>query len=188
MKTSILGFMFSFFVAITLLSCNPKEFSSYQIDYSKAKSNLNVALTTSVCQLLQHYYAMKDALILADDSVAYNAAIKFSEKLATIIQQNALAYNNIDTILTEIQYVSNQFIQIKDNSCEKQRVQFMTLSEKLLQYLYYIQIQNVPIYVCNSFSAYNERGAIWLHNNKQIFNPYFGNKMLYEGDIVDSLY
>ncbi len=35
--------------------------------------------------------------------------------------------------------------------------------------------------------AFNNKGAYWLSNQREILNPYFGNKMLKCGEVADSV-
>ncbi len=179
----------SFFVLImSLLSCGNAGYTAKDIDYSVAKSQLNDSITQSICKLLPHYYTIKDALVNDDALSVRKGSIEFSIQLENIIQQYKEEYTTSSKFLLELQYSIKQIRQIDDKSCEKQRVAFERLSVLLLYYFKNIQLKNVPIYIFNSFSAFNEKGARWLSNNNQIYNPYYGKKMLYEGDLVDSIY
>ncbi|MCB0684530.1 MAG: DUF3347 domain-containing protein, partial [Saprospiraceae bacterium] len=70
---------------------------------------------------------------------------------------------------------------------EEQRTQFRFLSDALVQSLRAFGVAGHDWYVQHCPMAFDNQGGDWLSAEKTILNPYFGDKMLTCGLVVDSL-
>jgi hypothetical protein len=64
---------------------------------------------------------------------------------------------------------------------------FQTSSDLLFDLLRTVQYKGVKLYQQFCPMAFNNTGAHWLSAEMEIFNPYFGDKMLHCGEIKDSI-
>lgn len=70
---------------------------------------------------------------------------------------------------------------------EKQRENFVYLSEALIKTVAAFGLQDMTVYVDYCPMANSDKGAYWLSDVSEIKNPYYGDAMLTCGEIVDQL-
>jgi hypothetical protein len=153
-------------------------------------SRLGDAGTQILLSAVSRYYALKNALVAAKAPGADSAATRLgmiSDSLKTYLQRDtanvAALKPYIDTIITQSKLVTT----IKDETCERQRLAFGTLSSAMYGLLKTVSLTNVSIYHEYCPMAFNEKGATWLSDETDIKNPYFGKKMLECGEVTDSI-
>jgi hypothetical protein len=154
------------------------------------QSKLSVEGTQMLLALVQQYYGLKNALVTTKaahaDSAATQLASKATDFQAYLAKDSANGPSlkpYIDTILTQSKQINN----IKDETCEKQRIAFDYISRDVYAMLKQVDLKNAGIYREYCPMAFNERGAYWLSDEAEIKNPYFGKKMLECGEVTDSL-
>ena len=136
-----------------------------------------------VNQMLSAYYGMKNALI-ADDGKT--ASIKASEILKWVeaLPENNLNDSQLKTwkensaiIKSEAEYIS------ETTDVELQRDQLNELSVSLYSLLKGLKMNENAVYqqYCPMKKAY------WLSAEKQIKNPYYGEKMLVCGSVKETI-
>lgn len=69
-------------------------------------------------------------------------------------------------------------------SIEEMRVHFSTLSNALSEILNMQNEMSMPVYQIRCPMAFDNEGATWLHRDKAILNPYFGERMLRCGKVI----
>jgi Cu(I)/Ag(I) efflux system membrane fusion protein len=67
------------------------------------------------------------------------------------------------------------------------RKAFQAVSDGLFDLLRVVQYKGGPVYQQFCPMAFDNAGAAWLSNSKEVINPYFGDKMLHCGELKDSL-
>jgi Cu(I)/Ag(I) efflux system membrane fusion protein len=72
---------------------------------------------------------------------------------------------------------------LSESTLEKQREAFLMLSDQLLQTILVFSPNTKTIYKAFCSMAFNNQGAFWLQDSKEIVNPYFGKMMLRCGEI-----
>ncbi|WP_274476167.1 efflux RND transporter periplasmic adaptor subunit [Mangrovimonas aestuarii] len=118
-----------------------------------------------------------------------------AQKMAKLLVE---ALKNIDMGLLTEDNAHNEWMKLyKDlearaegiavtNVIEKQRNQFIVLSESLLKALQLFGIQE-KVYLQHCPMANSNKGAYWLSGETSIRNPYFGSSMLRCGEVKDTI-
>lgn len=177
--------------------CNNKPDKNQPAQQPEEKSAaLNVGENSTVFnqsfnELLASYYALKDAFVASDAAKADAAAaglVKASGALKTdeikgdstgMIKETALQFTqNISATATAL---------AAEKEIEGKRKQFETITDALWSLTRTVQYDGQKVYYQYCPMAFDNKGAYWLSNNRQIRNPYFGDKMLKCGEIADSL-
>ena len=70
---------------------------------------------------------------------------------------------------------------------EAQRAAYEDLSKQMMEKVRNSGVANGEIYVQHCPMAINNKGASWLSSNKEIRNPYFGEKMLTCGETKETI-
>lgn len=165
--------------------------SSKQAPAAKApvSSKLDATGTSLLMSVVHQYYALKNALVATKADQVGTAATelsKLADSLNAFIQKdagNTALKPYTDTIATE----SKMITHIKDETCEKQRLSFGTLSRAMYSMLKVVDLKNARVYHEYCPMAFDNTGAYWLSDESEIKNPYFGKKMLECGEVTDSL-
>ncbi len=147
--------------------------------------------------IMQTYYAMKDAFINWDTVKASAAAMQMSTEMALLPLKEMKA----DSLLinTALGYSFNVAGQAKvvaaEGTIEAKRQAFSTLSENLYNLLRTVSYDQNTIYHDKCPMAFRDSiAAYWLSDQREIVNPYLGNNhpkyhsgMLHCGNIEDSI-
>ncbi|MDT0294932.1 DUF3347 domain-containing protein [Mesonia ostreae] len=120
-------------------------------------------------QLANSYFNLKDALVKTDATSAKQAA-------------NALLKNLRDETQVDL---AKEIAENEDN-IEVQRTAFSKLSA-LLAPVFSKQITSGELYKQYCPMAFDNEGAFWFSREKEIMNPYFGDKMLHCGSIQETI-
>jgi hypothetical protein len=183
------------FVGILLLSvsCNNSGNTTKTQTSQPSKppqSNLNETGTNILMGVVNDYYVLKNALVATKASDADHAATKLQatadslQKFLSADSSNKTTLSPfVDTIITQSRAVTS----VMDESCEKKRIAFETISSAMYGLVKAAGLKNTRIYHEYCPMAFNEKGAYWLSNESEIKNPYFGKKMLECGEVTDSL-
>lgn len=70
---------------------------------------------------------------------------------------------------------------------ETQRAAFSSLSNEFITLVKRSGLSGGELYVDFCPMAFNDKGAFWLSSNKNIRNPYFGEKMMTCGEIKETI-
>ena len=152
------------------------------------QSKLNEMGTQKLMILITQYYTLKNALVATKASTADSAAMQLAtitDSMLTYMHKDTTAATALkpflDTIITQSKTIS----AIQDESCEKQRTAFSTLSSALYGLLKNVDLKNATVYQEHCPMALNEKGAYWLSDDSDIRNPYMGKKMMECGEVTD---
>lgn len=154
------------------------------------KSRLSEANTGKLMELVDAYYELKDALVKTDAPRAAQTSTKLmsaAEMLDHELQADTVNYARLHPAFESIMNSSESIANTKDESCEKQRVAFEKTSTALYGLLKDAGLQNGRVYQQYCPMAFNEKGAYWLSDDREIANPYLPKKMLICGELRDSL-
>lgn len=131
------------------------------------------------------YLKLEEALVGSNLTIANNAAQEMQLLLNDIPEPTAnrnakKAWSNhkegYAKTLTEFQHV---------NSLQEKRSYFSHISEILYCTFKSFDVEKEVVNVAYCPMAFNNKGAYWLADNKEIRNPYFGDKMLKCGSITE---
>ena len=133
--------------------------------------------------LITSYLQMKDALVLSDARQAAAYAKASLEGLDKV------------EVAQEPQTGKDHLVQIKElfaaiastDDLDAQRGFFVSLNEHMVAVATSLGSLENTLYVQRCPMANNNKGAIWLSTEKEIKNPYYGDKMLSCGEILQEL-
>lgn len=121
----------------------------------------------------QHYTHLTTALVKEDAAEARIAANAIEAGAKQVDGGNALAAS-----ASKISASSD---------IEQQRSAFSKLSDEMISLVKKSGVTSGEVYVDYCPMAMNDKGAFWLSNNKEIRNPYFGDKMLTCGEVKETI-
>ncbi len=139
------------------------------------KTQLNAVLAT--------YYGVKDALVATNSQKAQTEAGKLMATLAkvevaTLTDEQQKFYAPLaEKLRADAQYIS------ETTDVEKQRTRFEGVSNNLYVVITTFKANTATAYQQYCPMAFDDKGAFWLSDKKEVRNPYFGNKMLKCGSV-----
>lgn len=120
-----------------------------------------------------HYIHLKDALVNSNSEEAKSAATALKKSLSSL--SNA---KKAEASASKIAATA---------TLEEQRKEFSNLSNEMTSLVKGGKLSEGSLYVEYCPMANNNQGAYWLSNEKEIKNPYFGNKMLKCGSVKETI-
>jgi Cu(I)/Ag(I) efflux system membrane fusion protein len=142
-------------------------------------------------QLLSAYYLMKDALVSGDTVSADAAAVTLanaadSVRLDELKGDSTGAIRDLArTFIMEINTAAKFYNAAP--GLEERRRKFESITELVWNLTRSIRFSGATIYYHFCPMAFDNKGAYWLSSERLIRNPYFGDKMLTCGQVMDSL-
>jgi hypothetical protein len=121
-----------------------------------------------------NYLLLKDALVASKADAAKQAAVNLNTSLASV-KDNKSALNDAAKI--------SSATNIND-----MRKTFASLSTEMTKIVKAGQLTKGALYLEYCPMANNNTGAYWLSNEKEIKNPYFGDKMLKCGSVKETIH
>ena len=139
-------------------------------------------------ELVSNYLKLKDAFVATDETqVGVEARVVLSSlnKIDMTILKGDF-YIEWMRLLKPIEDNLNGIINMK--GIDKKRSHFSIVSNKLTESVDMFGIAgNKPVYLEYCPMAFDNKGAFWISENKEIRNPYFGDKMLKCGEVKREL-
>ena len=155
-------------------------------------ASYSAAFDTSFENLLNQYYALRDALVASDTAAANKATailIQSADELK-LDELKAIDTNNI-IIPTAQTYTGGISSEGKgllgESNIENKRKAFQMISGNLFDLTRTVRFSKEKVYLLHCPMAFNDAGADWLSSSTDIKNPYFGSKMLTCGAVKDSV-
>lgn len=138
---------------------------------------------TQLTTLIKSYLLIKNALVETDVKATQDAVnpAKFSLSQVDMKLLDGNAHDSWMELLKPIKNSLDKISQIND--LEEQRKHFETLSDNLIEAVEIFGISGDSFYKHYCPMAFRDEGAVWLSLDKEIRNPYFGDKMLTCGEI-----
>jgi hypothetical protein len=118
-----------------------------------------------------HYILLKESLVASQADVAKEAAKKLLESLSSV--------NNSTDAKTEVAKIA------AISSLNEQRKFFASLSNEMTTLVKASTLSMGEVYLEFCPMANENTGAYWLSNQKEIKNPYFGDKMMKCGSVKE---
>ncbi|MFO7525403.1 MAG: hypothetical protein R6W68_08115, partial [Ignavibacteriaceae bacterium] len=75
----------------------------------------------------------------------------------------------------------------KAKDLEEQRIHFKKLSDVIIETADNFGLKINMVYVQFCPMAFDDKGAYWLSESEEIFNPYFGDEMLTCGEVTKKI-
>ncbi|WP_108869303.1 efflux RND transporter periplasmic adaptor subunit [Aquimarina aquimarini] len=144
---------------------------------------LSKAFQKDFLPAITEYLYMKEAFITSDAT----QVIVYATKMVNILE----AIKSIDIGNAGKKHLSKSIeilnsISKKDN-IDNQRTQFISLNEEIIKLISNFDTVDMTIYIQQCPMANRNKGAVWISSEKEIRNPYFGDKMLTCGSIIDTI-
>lgn len=133
------------------------------------------------------YLVISSSLFASDANEVKSAAGNFNaivKKINTDGLDDA-SKSKWNSYLSNINTLSNQIQNSSD--IEAQRKSFYDLSETLGKAIKRFGIEEKSVYRIYCPMAFDDKGAYWLNDAKEVKNPYFGTKMPKCGDVKEQL-
>lgn len=189
---------FAFVLAIAALGIgayflffNKEKVDSGPNDQPLAIGENTGTFNQSFDNLLTAYFSVKDALVASDTSQANKAAD------ALIVAADSLKTDEIQGDSTGgIKATAKDFAGTisgwgkglkGENGIEAKRKEFEMISDALWSLTRTVKYAGLKVYYQYCPMAFDNKGAYWMSKERQIKNPYFGDKMPECGSIEDSL-
>ncbi len=137
--------------------------------------------------LLNAYYAVKDALVATDGKVAKSKSSEFMAVLAKV-ETSKMSEPQKKVWLSyaeKIKFNAQHINETEDTN--HQRDYFQGLSDNLYAIIKAFKANSMTAYRQYCPMAFENKGAFWLSDKKEVRNPYFGNKMLKCGSVKEEL-
>ncbi|MEO6358894.1 MAG: DUF3347 domain-containing protein [Ferruginibacter sp.] len=155
-------------------------FTTITVQYSFAQDNTK---TTSLTQLLNSYYDIKNALVSSD---AKTAATKAGElvKALNAVDMKALSEADMNAFMPLQDKLAFDAKHISENNgIAEQREHFFSLSNNIYKLAKAVKLSAEPVYqaYCPMKKMY------WLSSEAAIKNPYYGKAMPTCGKVTDTL-
>jgi hypothetical protein len=145
------------------------------------------AFKQQLVNLLSSYIKVKDALVASDAAAAKSEAeitLKMVRKVEAIMLSGA-ALNDWTNYSGQMIVSLTEIASSTDT--EIQRTAFQALSENLYKSIRAYGLGTTTAYYEFCPMAFNNQGAYWISDSKEIRNPYFGDQMLTCGRVEEKL-
>lgn len=147
--------------------------NSSNTNTTESSASREVAL--DINKVIDAYLTLKDALVASDESVASEAALQLEKVLNASDDKKAKDAQEKASAIAE------------SNNLTNQRALFYPLSESVMELVKASTDKRKSLYVQYCPMAFDNEGAYWLSNSKDVLNPYFGDKMLRCGVVKEKL-
>lgn len=155
-------------LSAALIACGG---SSTDTKLSEPTVNKEYTLNPAEAQaIITGYLTVKDALVQTDQAATSAAATVLLSKLPA---GNA----SVSDMLASAEKIASA------SDVEVQRAQFENLSAQIHSMVLATGANESALYMQYCPMAFDNKGASWLSAEKQVNNPYFGDKMLHCGKV-----
>lgn len=135
----------------------------------------------------KYYFNLKNVLADDDFKKAKEGADKILQSLKSVNMNllNEKAHQAWMDIEKQIRESTGMISKVKD--IEEQRIHFEKLSYAMIEAADSFGLKINVVYVQFCPMAFDDKGATWLNESKEIFNPYFGKEMLTCGEVIKKI-
>jgi len=163
------------------------EHAGHNPSEKPVKISLSIDFTTQLNTVFEQYIVLKDAFIQSDVKKVKQAAEKMEKSLSSV-DMKLLTGDAHTQWMGITDKMNNQLKQIQSSGdIEGQRKEFSNLSNEFYKTLKSFGLMGKTVYYQFCPMAFNEKGAFWLSNSKEIRNPYYGDQMLSCGETKETL-
>lgn len=156
-------------------------------DSKKQSVSTDPKFSQQLATVLLPYLKMKDAFVASNTKSASQQSKNFSAALkrVDISLLKGEAHINWMEKRNAMEKASTDIQNIND--IEKQRVLFSDLTNELHASFKMYAVNGLHAYYQYCPMAFDNKGAYWISNEKEISNPYFGEQMLTCGETKETL-
>ena len=147
------------------------------------------AFNRSFGKVMADYYSLKDNFVAENDTAINESAKNMIISVDSIRLDELKGDTNIvATARTYTQGISSELQGLLgEKDREEKRKSFQMVGEQLYDLIRTVQYDQAIVYHNFCPMAFNDQGANWLSNSRDIKNPYIPKKMLTCGEIKDSI-
>ncbi len=142
--------------------------------------------TSEFTEMIQHYFAMKDALVESDADQAVEAASHMQMKLESIGEHRLEGDEHMEWMQTYGKLEAQLADVSESGELEEIRTHFYALSETLIEGVKVFGVEGV-VYHQYCPMAFNNEGGGWLSSEDQVMNPYMPDTMLRCGEVIERI-
>jgi hypothetical protein len=164
-----------------------KTTSASEVDAASPEFEVDPKFQNQLADLFNSYVELKDAFVLSDYGKIRLEAAETSKALADVDMKllSGAAHHDWMTLMNPMQLSLQAIASAKD--IEMQRKSFSTLSDNLYKSVKSFGLGGQDAYYEYCPMAFNNEGGYWLSNEDKVRNPYFGDKMLTCGEVMEKL-
>lgn len=151
--------------------------SCTQPDSSKEKAPEGLSVAANTQGIYKAYIELKENLVLGNTKDAGAKANVLGDSLKSLSRSGV----NTDTLQNFCEHIK------VTNNISQQREAFAQLSAKIIALAKKGKLGTGNFFVMHCPMAFNNKGADWISDNKEIRNPYFGNEMLECGEVKEEI-
>ncbi len=141
------------------------------------------AIRSELNSVVGNYLQLKDALVGTDAKMAGDKARNLATAV-TSVKSNLMTEESAKAWAELSSEIIHQVTAIQASSdVAKQRAAFSELSKAVEETVRQFGPLNETLYRQHCPMAFNNKGADWLSDSKEIMNPYFGKMMLHCGSV-----
>ncbi len=166
-QKTLFTLLFAISLSSMVMACSTKATQETQSNSATEAVDIN--------KVIAAYLTLKDALVASNVAVASEAATKLKECL----------YGNTEKLAKDAFDKATAIAE--SNNLDNQRALFYPLSESVLEMAITSKSKEVKLYKQYCPMAFDNQGAYWLSDSKDILNPYFGDAMLRCGMVQEKL-
>jgi hypothetical protein len=167
--------------AVVLTACGENNQAASHDEHTTTTTTTDQAQSTGSVRIkddqlnavYQHYIHLTTALTNSDEAEAKVAA--------NAIEAGAKDLQNGNAIATAASKITNA------QGIEAQRAAYEDLSMQMISRLKSAGVENGELYVQHCPMAFDDKGASWVSSQKEIRNPYFGDKMMKCGETQETI-
>lgn len=179
--------MMAIMIGVSLSACsqNKTQKSTEEMTHDHSQMEMTESpemkpMTSSVSKeqaqlILSAYLDIKEALVKTDGETASAAAKRFLENLG----------DSKGEIVDKVRFDTEHINETKDAG--HQRGHFNTLSDNVYEIVKSTSANEATLFRQFCPMALDNKGAYWLSTEKEIMNPYFGDKMLKCGSVKEKI-
>lgn len=180
---------------IFLFSCNSSEKkaeSSPVEERAEGIVSYSEVFDASFENVLNRYYALRDALVASDAAAADNAANGLIQSVGELKWDELKSFDTSNIIIPTAQTYTGGIDSeskglVGETDIENKRKSFQMISGNLFDLARTVRYGRHKLYLLHCPMAFDNAGADWLSSTTDIKNPYFGDKMLTCGAVKDSV-
>ena len=144
------------------------------MEQTTATSNTKPVLKNDKLNAIyQHYIHLTTALTNGDEAEAKVAAIA--------IEAGAKEVNGASVISTSAAKITEA------SGIEAQRKFYETMTNDMVELVKQEGLSSGELHIAYCPMAFDDKGASWISGNKEIRNPYFGDKMINCGEVKETI-
>ncbi|HEX8041362.1 MAG TPA: DUF3347 domain-containing protein [Chryseosolibacter sp.] len=156
-------------------------------DAGQPQFQVDQSFQGQLSRLFDSYLKLKDAFYSSDAATVKTEAKQTLAALEQVDMKllSGAAHHDWMTYLTPVQ--TSLKVMQSENGLEAQRKAFSVLSDNLYKSIRAFGLGGRETYYDYCPMAFNNEGAYWLSDSKEIRNPYFGEKMPGCGQVKEKL-